>query len=94
MSEVERQVRSWWSRLLAWLRGAQHGDAANKARSTWQDVRTSDAGRKAEAALRDLRQGEVGRRAEAIVSPACRGSTRKIGSGGWSMRSRQRRKQA
>ena len=32
MSEIERQARSWWDRLLAWLRGAQNGDAARKAR--------------------------------------------------------------
>jgi len=32
MSEIERQARSWWDRLLAWLRGAQNGDAARKTR--------------------------------------------------------------
>ena len=32
MSEIERQVRGWWDRLLAWLRGSQSGDAARKAR--------------------------------------------------------------
>ena len=46
MSEIERQARGWWARLLAWVRGAQNGDAARKARETLQDVRTSDAGRK------------------------------------------------
>ena len=55
MSEIERQVRGWWDRLLAWLRGAQNGDAARKARETLQDVRTSDAGQRAESALRDVR---------------------------------------
>jgi hypothetical protein len=54
MNEIERQARGWWARLLAWLRGAQGGDAARKARETLQDVRTSDAGRRAESALRDL----------------------------------------
>ena len=52
MTEIEQQVRGWWSRLIAWLRGAQHSDAARKARDTMQDVRTSDAGRRAEAARR------------------------------------------
>ena len=47
MTEIEQQVRGWWSRLIAWLRGAQHSDAARKARDTMQDVRTSDAARKA-----------------------------------------------
>ena len=51
MSEIERQARNWWARLLAWLRGAQGGDAARKAREALQDVRTSDAGRRAESAL-------------------------------------------
>ena len=51
MSEIERQARNWWARLLAWLRGAQGGEAARKARETLQDVRTSDAGRRAESAL-------------------------------------------
>ena len=50
MTEIEQQVRSWWSRLIAWLRGAEHGDAARKARAALQDVRTSDAGRRTEAA--------------------------------------------
>ena len=57
MPEIEQQVRSWWSRLIARLRGAEHGDAARRARTAMQDVRTSDAGRRAEAALRDLRDG-------------------------------------
>ena len=48
MSEVERQVRSWWSRLLAWLRGAQHGDTAQRAKTAVHDMRTSDTGRKAD----------------------------------------------
>ena len=30
MNELERQARGWWARLLAWLRGAQGGDAARK----------------------------------------------------------------
>lgn len=64
MSEIERQVRGWWARLLAWLRG---GDASRRAKSALQDVRTSDAGRKAEAALRDLREGEAGRKAKAAL---------------------------
>ena len=61
MSEIERQVRSWWDRLLAWLRGAQSGDTARKARETLHDVRSSDAGQRAESALRDLRDGASGR---------------------------------
>ena len=61
MNEIEQQVRGWWSKLIVWLRGAQHGDAASKARATLEDVRTSDAGRKAEAALRDLRDSTAGR---------------------------------
>ena len=64
MSEIERQVQNWWSKLLAWLRGAQNGDAARKAKSTWEDMRTSDAARKAEAAFRDMREGEAGRKAK------------------------------
>ena len=59
MSEIERQVRGWRDRLLAWLRGAQNGDAARKARETLQDVRTSDAGQRAESALRDLRDSDA-----------------------------------
>ena len=55
MSEIERQARGWWARLLAWLRGAQGGEAARKARETLQDVRTSDAGR-GRVGLRDLGQ--------------------------------------
>ena len=61
MSEIERQVRGWWARLLTWLRGAQNGDAARKARETLHDVRASDAGQRAESALRDLRDGASGR---------------------------------
>ena len=33
MSEIERQARNWWARLLAWLRGAQDGDAARDRKS-------------------------------------------------------------
>ncbi len=61
MSEIERQVRGWWSRLLAWLRGAQQGDAARKAKSSLQDMRTSEAGRRAEATFRDLRDSPSSR---------------------------------
>jgi hypothetical protein len=64
MNEIERQARGWWARLLAWLRGAQDGDAARKARETLQDVRTSDAGRRAESALRDLKDSDAGRKAK------------------------------
>ena len=64
MSEIERQARNWWARLLAWLRGAQDGDAARKARETLQDVRTSDAGRRAESALRDLKDSDASRKAK------------------------------
>ena len=57
MSEIERQVRGWWARLVAWLRGAQDGDAARKARETLQDVRTSDAGRRRVAPARSRLPG-------------------------------------
>src|SRR6266480_3710357 len=67
MSEIERQARGWWARLLAWLRGAQGGEAARKARETLQDVRTSDAGRRAESALRDLKDSDAGRKAKEAV---------------------------
>src|SRR6476646_9680680 len=67
MSEIERQARNWWARLLAWLRGAQNGDAARKARETLQDVRTSDAGQRAESALRDLRGSDATRKAKEAI---------------------------
>ena len=67
MSEIERQARNWWARLLAWLRGAQGGDAARKAREALQDVRTSDAGRRAESALRDLKDSDAGRKAKDAI---------------------------
>jgi hypothetical protein len=67
MSEIERQARGWWSRLLAWLRGAQRGDAAQRARTAVQDMRASDAGRKVETALRDLRDSDAGRKAKAAL---------------------------
>ena len=44
MTEIEQQVRGWWARLIARLRGAQDGDAARKSRAALQDVRTSEAG--------------------------------------------------
>ncbi len=67
MSEIERQVQGWWARLIAWLRGAQHGEAARRARSALQEARASDAGQRAEAAVRDLREGEAGRKAKAAL---------------------------
>ena len=71
MNEIERQARGWWARLMAWLRGAQNGDTARKAREALQDARTSDAGRRAESALRDMRDSDAGRKAkEAIRRPA------------------------
>ena len=75
MTESEQQVRGWWSRLIAWLRGAQHGDAARKARDTMQDVRTSDAGRRTEAALRDLRDSDAGRKAREALRDLRNGTT-------------------
>jgi len=45
----------------------QDGDAARRAKTALQDVRTSDAGRKAEAALRDLREGDAGRKAKEAI---------------------------
>jgi len=67
MSEIERQVRGWWARLMAWLRGAQHGEAAQRAKTAFGDMRTSDTGRKAESALRDLRGSDAARKAEAAL---------------------------
>ena len=67
MSEFEQELRSWWARLLAWLRGDQHADTARTAKAAVQDLRDSDAARRAEAAIRDLREGEIGRKAEAAI---------------------------
>jgi hypothetical protein len=73
--ELEQQVRSWWARLMAWLRGGQRAEATQRAKAALTDLRDSDAGRKteaaigeagriAEAAIRDLREGEAGRKAK------------------------------
>src|ERR1700683_1633996 len=67
MSEMEQQVRGWWARVIAWLRGGQRADATHRAKAALADLRDSETGRKAEAAIRDLRQGEVGRKAEAAI---------------------------
>ncbi len=74
MSEIERQVRGWWARLLAWLRGAQGGDAARKGRKAKEaikDLRDSEAVGKARDAakdvLRDLREGDTGRKAKEAI---------------------------
>jgi hypothetical protein len=67
MSEMEQQVRGWWAKVIAWLRGGQRGDATHRAKTALADLRDSETGRKAEAAIRDLRQGEVGRKAEAAI---------------------------
>src|SRR6266704_2868942 len=65
MSEIERQVRGFWARLLAWLRGPRGAEATRRAKSALDDVRTSQAARRAEAALRDLKDGDAGRKAKA-----------------------------
>ena len=65
MSEIERQVRSFWVRLLDWLRGPRGAEATRRAKTALNDVRTSEAGRRAESALRDLRDGDAGRKAKA-----------------------------
>src|SRR5437764_1490676 len=50
MSEMERQVRGFWARIMEWLRGPRGAEAAQRARNALDDVRTSDVGRKAESA--------------------------------------------
>src|SRR5260370_6084949 len=75
MAEFEQQLREWWSKLTAWLRGGQRADAARKAKAALEDLRASDAARKAEAALRDLREGQVGRKAEAALRDLREGET-------------------
>ena len=61
MTDFEQQLRSWWTKLTAWLRGGQHGEGAQKAKAAVQDFRDSETGRKAEAALRDLRDSAANR---------------------------------
>ena len=63
MAEFEEQVKGFWAKVIAWLRGGQRGDTAQKARGALQDMRTSETARKAEAAIKDLREGETGRKA-------------------------------
>ena len=56
MTDVEHQMRGWWERLMAWLRGPRPAEAGRKAAEALQDLRDSNTGRKAESALRDLRK--------------------------------------
>ena len=37
MTDFEQQLRSWWTKLTAWLRGGQHGEGAQKAKAAVQD---------------------------------------------------------
>lgn len=67
MSEMERQVRGFWARVMEWLRGPRGTAAAQRARNALDDVRTSDVGRKAESALKDLRDGDAGRKAKEAI---------------------------
>jgi hypothetical protein len=67
MADLERQVRGWWARLVAWLRSGQRADSGHKAKAMLEDIRGSEARRKAEAALKDLREGEAGRKAREAV---------------------------
>jgi hypothetical protein len=64
MAEMEQQVRSWWAKVIAWLRGGQPAEATHRAKAALADLRDSETGRKAEAAIRDLREGEAGRKAK------------------------------
>ena len=45
MSEIERQVRSFWARLLDWLRGPRGAEATRRAKVALNDVRTSECTR-------------------------------------------------
>ena len=71
VAEFEQQVKGWWSKVTAWLRGGQRGgqrtDAGRKAKAAVQDLRDSETARKAEAAFKDLREGETGRKAKAAL---------------------------
>jgi len=68
MTDFEQQLRSWWAKLTAWLRGGPGSDGARKAKAAMQDFRDSDlregeTGRKAREAVRDLRDSDAGRKA-------------------------------
>jgi hypothetical protein len=67
VAEFEQQVKGWWSKVTAWLRGGQRTDASRKAKAAVQDLRDSETARKAEAAFKDLREGETGRKAKAAL---------------------------
>ena len=41
MAEFEQQAKSFWAKLIAWLRGGQRADAGRKAKAALQDLRTS-----------------------------------------------------
>ena len=46
MTDFEQQLRTWWAKLNAWLRGGQPAEGGRKAKAALQDFRESETGRK------------------------------------------------
>lgn len=70
-SSLEKLLRSWWQRLLAWLRSPERKEQASRAAESAEHAATA-AGKaarstlkEARTALDDLRHSETGQKAEA-----------------------------
>ena len=61
MTDFEQQLRTWWTKLTAWLHGGQPAEGTRKAKAAMADFRESETGRKAKAAFRDLRDSASNR---------------------------------